>query len=280
MRRLLTYLLIAACVIKVVPAEYPAHRRAEGVVDEVTATLWQFGARAAQSARETLRERRSREKTKKDERERQQQGGSPVAGRAALGDRLTARVDERADRIAQAAPASVERSVDALAAYLERRAGPTMRGRTRAAFRWVADHIAYDLSLTRAERMARNTQSPGTVLQSREAVCEGYVRLFVALAERMGLEATFIGGTADPAGPGGGDSHAWASVKLADGWYLLDPTWAAGGVRRGRFVSQFDEEWWLVSPERMYRTHQPDERRWALGAAGAAQPGLLGRLFE
>jgi len=37
MRRLLTYLLIAACVIKVVPAEHPAHRRAEDVVETTAA---------------------------------------------------------------------------------------------------------------------------------------------------------------------------------------------------------------------------------------------------
>ena len=117
--------------------------------------------------------------------------------------------------------------------------------------------------------MIRDTQSPEAVLEAREAVCVGYAKLFVALAEKMGLEAVYITGEADPIGPGGGGRHAWAAVRLADGWYLSDPTWAAGHVSQGRFVSRFDEEWWLVAPERMHRTHRPEDHRWALGADNA-----------
>lgn len=115
-------------------------------------------------------------------------------------------------------------------------------GETRAAFRWVASRVAYDTDLGKVERVARDTQSPEAVLQAREAVCEGYARLFVALAEEMGLKAEYITGEADPVGPGGGGRHAWNAVKFADGWYYLDPTWAAGHVTQGRFVSEFDEE--------------------------------------
>jgi transglutaminase/protease-like cytokinesis protein 3 len=59
-------------------------------------------------------------------------------------------------------------------------------------------------------------------------------------------------------------------VRLADGWYFLDPTWAAGYVTDGRFVREWDEEWWLVPPERFERTHYPDDERWALGAGTLA----------
>ena len=292
MRRFLAILLIAACAVKAFPAEHPAHRRAEDVVDAAAATAWNVGSEAVETAREALRERNRRDDEDDGDggsdgrRSRDEENGGgedpggweeffgardmPRAGRAALTDRLSARVDRRADRVARSAPASAERSVEALAAYLKRHAGPTMRGRTRAAFRWVAGHIAYDTNLGMVERRIRHTQSPSAVLRSREAVCAGYARLFVALAEEMGLEATQISGRADPAGPGGGGPHAWTAVRLADGWYFLDPTWAAGYVTQGRFVREWDEEWWLTPPQKFNQTHHPDEERWELGTATLA----------
>lgn len=280
MRKLLTLLLLGALfAVTVLPDEHPAHR----TVEEAVETVWKAGEKAVRVASEALSDLSAREGNegagdgpRSEDRGGQREGreGPFVAGRAALTDRLSARIDRRADRVAQAAPASVERSVDALAAHLKKHAGPTMRGRTRAAFRWVADHIAYDTGLTKQERMVRDTQSPATVLRTREAVCEGYARLFVALAKEMGLEAAFIVGEANPVGPGGDGRHAWVAVRLADGWYLLDPTWAAGHVSQGRFISRFDEEWWLVEPERMWRTHRPDDSRWALGAPASPRKTL------
>ncbi|MEM1044221.1 MAG: transglutaminase domain-containing protein [Bacteroidota bacterium] len=187
------------------------------------------------------------------------------AGRAALGDRLTARVDRRADAVARSVPVSARGSVRSLADHLSAHAGPTMRGRTRAAFRFVADHVAYDVAAVRSG--PRPSQHPRVVLGSGSAVCEGYARLLVTLLDAMGLEVAYVTGWADLVGPGGGGGHAWVAVRLADGWYLMDPTWAAGGVNSGgRFVRRFDAAWWLVSPERMVRTHRPFDRRWRLGA--------------
>ena len=56
MRRLLAILLIAACVVKAVPAKHPAHRRAEELIDEATVTVWQAGTDAVQVASEALGE--------------------------------------------------------------------------------------------------------------------------------------------------------------------------------------------------------------------------------
>jgi transglutaminase-like putative cysteine protease len=277
MRRLLTLVFLGAFLsVTVLSEKHIAHRKVENAVEVAAETVCRVGGSAVRLIREALNDSRTRGD---GERENQEESGwkkifgasdTPRAGRAALTDRLGANVDRRADRVAQNAPTSATRSVETLAAYLKRHAGPTMRGRTRAAFRWVADHIAYDVALWKEGDATLESQMPSTVLRNREAVCEGYARLFVALAEAMGLEATQISGKADPAGPGGGGDHAWTAVRLADGWYLFDPTWAAGHVTGGRFESKWDEEWWLVPPGRFGRTHYPDDERWALGAGTLA----------
>ena len=140
MRRLIAFLLVAACVVKAVPAEHPAHRRAEDVVDAAAATAWEAGTEAAKAARALLREDRARGEHAGDDREQRARGAT--AGHVALQGGVAAYVDFRAD----------------------------------------------------------------------------------------------------PAGPGGGGPHAWTAVRLADGWYFLNPTWAAGYVTDGRFVREGDEE--------------------------------------
>lgn len=192
-------------------------------------------------------------------------GGGFQIGRAALRDRATARVDRRADAVALAVPLSSTTSVRELAEYLTARAGPTRRGRARAAFRFVSEHVAYDVESLQPGQRA--SQHPRDVLASGKAVCEGYARLLVTLLDALGLHTAYVRGVATASGPGGGGGHAWVAVKLADGWYLLDPTWAAGGVtKHGRFVRDFDGTWWLVPPARMSETHAPEDPRWRLGA--------------
>jgi hypothetical protein len=86
MRRFLAILLIAACAVKAFPAEHPAHRRAEDVVDTAAATAWNVGTEAVETAREALRERNRRDSEdggdgRGDRRSREENDGEDPSGR-------------------------------------------------------------------------------------------------------------------------------------------------------------------------------------------------------
>ncbi|MEM6328426.1 MAG: transglutaminase domain-containing protein [Bacteroidota bacterium] len=154
--------------------------------------------------------------------------------------------------------------LDRLAAYLSR-AGRTEADRARAAFRWVAGHIAYDsASLVPGQR---KQQSADSTLARRNGVCEGYARLLIALLGRMDIEARYISGwglSTDDAAISPDGLHAWVAARLDGAWVLMDPTWAAGGVSGGRFFPRFRGEWFASPPDWFARRHIPTDERWQL----------------
>ncbi len=49
-------------------------------------------------------------------------------------------------------------------------------------------------------------------------------------------------------------------------WYLLDATWASGyiSLNGDEFVRDYDEKYFLASPEVFIQDHYPDDARWTL----------------
>jgi hypothetical protein len=193
------------------------------------------------------------------------------AAAAAHSARLQARDYAAIDRHALSAPRAAERSLDALAAYL---AAPARdeADKARAAFRWIADRIAYDSDAYFSGRFRNTHRAPQDVLAHRQAVCDGYAGLFEALAQRMGLEAVTVSGHAKGfayrpgqalAGPA---DHAWNAVRIAGQWHLLDPTWGAGTLQRETraFRPHFEPHFFLTPPERFSYRHLPEQARWQL----------------
>lgn len=80
---------------------------------------------------------------------------------------------------------------------------------------WLTFNIDYDYSYSNYD--------VASTLKTRKAVCQGYALTFEMMAEMAGLEAAFIGGTANNGS--GYQSHAWNRVKVNGTWYNLDATW-------------------------------------------------------
>ncbi|MFN8607749.1 MAG: transglutaminase domain-containing protein [Vulcanimicrobiota bacterium] len=178
---------------------------------------------------------------------------------------------DRVDQRALAAPVQKERSLDELAHYLCPSAYSDDE-KARSIFRWVADRIVYDLDGLRSDRLG--SQQPEEVLQARKAVCEGYARLYQALAEKGGLKSEFISGRSAYNDqlpfklPNGMSGHGWNAVYLRGRWRLLDVTWAAGSVdSQARFRKGFDEFWYLTPPEQFVYTHLPKDSHWQMLAS-------------
>ncbi|MEM1053970.1 MAG: transglutaminase-like domain-containing protein [Bacteroidota bacterium] len=177
---------------------------------------------------------------------------------------LNVRDWSRADAHALSATPQHEADLDRLATYLSR-AGRSEAERARAAFRWVAAHIEYDVEAW--EKRIPPHPSADSTFSNRSGVCEGYSRLLVALLDRMDIESRMITGwglSTDDAAISPDGLHAWVAARLDGGWVLMDPTWAAGGIHRGTFVPRFRGEWFASPPDWFAKRHIPTEERWQL----------------
>lgn len=206
-------------------------------------------------------------------------------GAGANSDAALARADQRA----LAATPEDEANLDRLAHYLCPRSFTEWQ-KARSVFRWVGRRVTYDVTGLRNGKL--HDQSALTTLRTRIGVCEGYSHLFAELASRAGLQVTYVVGESkfnDSLGfrlPPGVKGHGWNAVQLGGRWRLLDPTWAAGHLDKGRFVREWDDYWFCPPPEQFIYTHLPAEERWQLlqdpltPAAFADLPRLNSEFFR
>jgi transglutaminase-like putative cysteine protease len=130
--------------------------------------------------------------------------------------------------------------------------------RARSIYDWITDHIRYDTEewahvVGGAEDYCHD-HDPLSVLRRGTTVCIGYAWLFDALAQSVGLRATYLIG--DVRGYRGTEDdtlisafkHAWNAVEVDRTWMLLDATWGA------RQTEQIEDAY---APRRAYYFNTP-----------------------
>jgi hypothetical protein len=141
------------------------------------------------------------------------------------------------------------------------------QSRARAIHDWLVTRLAY---ASKGE-----PQSPADVFARRTANCDGYSRLFEALARGAGLEAVTIYGLArDVAGKA--QPHAWNAVKQGERWYLVDVTFddpALGGALAGR--EGYRSDYFALRPDLALLDHLPADPRWLLGEQPLSRAAFL-----
>lgn len=148
---------------------------------------------------------------------------------------------------------------------------PSPTDKARAIFTWCHHNINYDVQGFFAGCPARGTASE--TIFSGKAVCEGYARVFEAIAKRAGLECIVVGGHGkgfgftpvkegqppprrDPTG------HAWNAVRIDGGfWKLLDPCWGAGHLENQAYKRKFSPQQFTMSNELFGWSHFPQDSR-------------------
>lgn len=129
-------------------------------------------------------------------------------------------------------------------------------------YTWIASHIHYD-RYAAAHDEARPDQSGQATLHRGSAVCEGYSRLFVSLAQECGLNAVKLSGFVkswDKVVVDDDDYHCWNAAYWDNRWHLLDCTWGAGDIKSGTYPPKYFD----VPPEQMLASHFPDDPAWQL----------------
>ena len=161
--------------------------------------------------------------------------------------------------------------------------GNTDREKVRAIFRWITEHIDYNV---RPFGRSRNTQAlfyeepddssaalpplnervAAKVLFKGVAFCEGYSRLFKTLCDHAGIKAEIIYGYARTnTNRRFGVNHTWNAVYIDSTWHLLDVTWASGVVSFGNeYIRQFNDFYFLTPADQFIRDHYPEDPQWTL----------------
>ena len=154
--------------------------------------------------------------------------------------------------------------------------------KVKSIFYWITDNISYKVNrytpgkyMTWSDEEDTGALKPLderiaiNVLKRREAVCDGYARLFKTLCDYAGLESVVIHGYArtndgrkSPFRP----NHSWNAILIDDKWHLLDVTWASGFIdsRSNIYVARTDEKYFLSSPSQFITDHYPEDIRWTL----------------
>jgi transglutaminase-like putative cysteine protease len=155
----------------------------------------------------------------------------------------------------------------------------------RSIFRWIAENITYDVDLyykniENTQRYRRDAnklkawqakfskQTQRNVLAKKLAVCDGYASLLEEMCSIANIPCKKIIGYArtalvrEPLQR----NHAWNAVRIANKWYLSDPTWATGGVSNDdhRFRKSFEKGYFLADPDFMKLKHFPQDSAWFL----------------
>jgi transglutaminase/protease-like cytokinesis protein 3 len=161
--------------------------------------------------------------------------------------------------------------------------GKTDREKVRAIFRWITQHIDYNvMPFGQRKNIPRqfykepedssvalpplNERISAKVLNTGVAFCEGYSRLFKTLCDHAGIKAEVIYGYARTNNNRRfAVNHTWNSVYIDSSWYLIDVTWASGLVTYGNeYIRQYNDFYFLTPPGEFIRDHYPEDPQWTL----------------
>ncbi|KAK3318293.1 hypothetical protein B0H66DRAFT_602888 [Apodospora peruviana] len=148
---------------------------------------------------------------------------------------------------------------------------PSLTDKARAIFTWAHHNIVYDVHGLFTDTIPFG-MTPAEQIFSGKAVCEGFAKIFHAVAERAGLEVLVVCGhgkgygfkpvqPGQPPPPADPTGHAWNAVRIDGGqWKLVDPCWGAGALGDDRqYKQRFAPEMFYLSNEIIGLRHFPED---------------------
>ena len=142
-----------------------------------------------------------------------------------------------------------------------------------AIYDWVKTNIVYDsirfekIYIRKEIEKDLNINNCSSTLSKRKAVCSGFSFLFASLCENAGIECFPVYGYARiPNEPLDAPNHVWVTFKIAQKWYLADPTWDSNHfeyyTKQG--LKQFSNEFLMIEPNEFLIRHFPLDPLWQL----------------
>lgn len=159
--------------------------------------------------------------------------------------------------------------------------------KTRAAFFWLSKNIRYNLKelynpKQRSYRFSYGSEAEkinklqaikdklvAATFKNKIGVCEEYAQSFKKICDLLNIKAEVIKGhvrnDASEIGKIANISnHAWNAVKVNGKWLILDATWAAGSEYNGKWIRKFNNYFFDMPKEKIFKTHFPEDAIWVL----------------
>ncbi len=106
-------------------------------------------------------------------------------------------------------------------------------------YEFLQSHVSYDMQAATLVDNPTGMQVPHAydaygAMCEKNAVCEGYAKLFQYLCYCVGINSTVVLGTSS------GQPHMWNCVEIDNEWYMLDVTWDDSGKENLYCYSYFN----------------------------------------
>lgn len=135
--------------------------------------------------------------------------------------------------------------------------------KVRAIYYWISHNIKYDMGMIASNKSFTSTQElVDDVLKRRQGVCANYAELFHACCKSVGVESFVVSGFTSQNGKLDEISHAWNAVLIDGKYYFIDATWAAGHEDKGKYIHEFNDQFFLIAPAEFIKTHMPFDPIW------------------
>ena len=159
--------------------------------------------------------------------------------------------------------------------------------KTRAAFFWLTKNIRYNLKelYNPKQRSYRFSYASETekvnklqaikaklvadTFKNKIGVCEEYAQSFKKICDLLNIEAKVIKGyvrnhSREIGTIAKDTNHAWNAVKVDGKWLILDATWAAGFEYNGKWIRKFNNYFFDMPSDKIFKTHYPEDKIWVL----------------
>lgn len=121
---------------------------------------------------------------------------------------------------------------------------------------WMINYADYDTEGYFSGRVPASSYTAEGFLETKKAVCDGYAKMFSALAGRAGLSNIRVTGQGVH-DDGSSESHAWNQVKVDGKWYNIDVTWDDPVVTGGTTSDNLRYQYFLVPDKSFSGSHIP-----------------------
>lgn len=164
----------------------------------------------------------------------------------------------KVDSVMDQLPDSLSNSSAKIAKYVKQNF-TSEKEKLRAVFYWVGNNISYDVSKMNSKDIIIENDDDNIVatLKSRKGICYDYAVLFNDLCSNIGLQSLIVEGYVIKSNSLNYLSHAWNTVFTDGDWYMFDATWAAGYVKRDKFVKELNNKYYKVKPTELFSSHIP-----------------------
>ncbi len=138
--------------------------------------------------------------------------------------------------------------------------------KARAIHDWLVCNTEYDTAGLASGNIPQTSYTTYGLLTTHKAVCDGYAKAFVAMANQAGLSAVRVTGIGYN-GSSSGESHAWNQVRISGVWYNVDVTWDDPIMSNNVNNSNLRYTYFLIPDSVMYQDHTPDSAPYTCTAA-------------